>query len=187
MKVLVAEQAGYCYGVERALRLTNEAVERKSKPIKTLGPIIHNPQVVDDFAARGVRQVGGIGDVDEGTIIIRTHGVDPDVVVAAERKGLSIVDATCPFVAKAQQRAADLSNDGYNLVIVGEKEHPEVVGILAYAGGKATVIERAEEVAGIAGAKIGVVVQTTQSVENLRRIVGSLMLKAGGDYIDDFN
>ncbi len=179
MKVLVAERAGYCYGVERALRLTSEAVEQERKPIYTLGPIIHNPQVVEEFAARDVRQVSGIDGVSKGTIIVRTHGVDPEIIIAAEKKGLSMVDATCPFVAKAQQRAAALSDDGYNLVIVGEKEHPEVVGILAHAGGKATVVENVEEAAGVKGTRIGVVVQTTQSVENLRRIVGSLMPKAG--------
>jgi len=123
--------------------------------------------------------VSGIDGVSKGTIIVRTHGVDPEIIIAAEKKGLSTVDATCPFVAKAQQRAAVLSNDGYNLVIVGEKEHPEVVGILAHAGGKATVVENVEEAGGVTGTRIGVVVQTTQSVENLRQIVGSLMPKAG--------
>lgn len=177
MKVRVAKQAGYCYGVERALRLTSEAAEKEHEPIHTLGPIIHNPQVVEAFAAKGVCQVTDIDDVDEGTIIIRTHGVDPEIIAAAQKKGLSTVDATCPFVAKAQQRAAALSKDGYNLVIVGEKEHPEVVGILAHIRGKATVVESVEEAAGIRGARIGVVVQTTQSVENLRQIVGSLVAK----------
>ena len=159
------------------MRLTSEAVERERKPIYTLGPIIHNPQVVEEFAARDVRQVSGIDDLSEGTIIVRTHGVDPDIIIAAEKKGLSTVDATCPFVAKAQQRAAALSKEGYGLVLVGEKEHPEVAGILAHARGKATVVESVEETAGIRGPRIGVVVQTTQSVENLRQIAGSLVAK----------
>ncbi len=178
MKVRVAEQAGYCYGVERALRLTSEAAESDRKPIHTLGPIIHNPQVVEEFAAKGVRHVSSLEGLSGGTIIVRTHGVDPEVIARADEMGLSTVDATCPFVAKAQQRAAALVRDGYSLVVVGEKEHPEVVGILACARGQATVIERAEEAQGIQGDRIGIVVQTTQSVENLRQIVGVLLTRA---------
>jgi small subunit ribosomal protein S1 len=178
LKVRIAEQAGYCYGVERALRLTSEAAERERKPIFTLGPIIHNPQVVEEFEAKGVRQAASVDDVDEGTIIVRTHGVGPDIIERARSKGLSTVDATCPFVAKAQQRAAELVRDGYNLVIIGEKEHPEVVGILAHARGKATVVEKAEDAYKIRRARVGVVVQTTQSVENLRQVVGVLTAAA---------
>lgn len=185
MRVKVADQAGYCYGVQRALRLTGAAVESERKPIFTLGPIIHNPQVVEEFAAKGVRQVGGVDDINAGTIIVRTHGVDPDIIEQVEAKGLSIVDATCPFVAKAQQRAAELVKDGYDLVIVGEKEHPEVVGILAHARGKAAVVERAEDGTKIRSARIGVVVQTTQSRENLREVVG--VLAEGAAEIKVFN
>lgn len=185
MRVLIADQAGYCYGVERALRLTGEAADQERKPIFTLGPIIHNPQVVEEFAAKGVRPADRIEDMNEGTIIVRTHGVDPDIIETAKHRGLSVVDATCPFVAKAQQRAADLVNDGYNVVIVGEKEHPEVVGILAYARGKATVVERVEDAVKIRKAKIGVVVQTTQSVEHLINVLS--VLAAGAAEIKVFN
>jgi (E)-4-hydroxy-3-methyl-but-2-enyl pyrophosphate reductase len=179
MKIKIASQAGYCYGVERALRMAGEAAERESKPIFTLGPIIHNPQVVESFAAKGVKQVAGIEKIDKGTIIVRTHGVDPLVIAGAKDKGLSIVDATCPFVAKAQQRAAELVRDGYTLIIIGEKEHPEVVGILAHAQGRAVVVERLEDIANIQGGKaLGVVVQTTQSLDNFQQIVAALAPKA---------
>lgn len=179
MKIKVAEQAGYCYGVERALRMTGEAAESRRKPIHTLGPIIHNPQVVEGFAAKGVRQVSDISEVGNGTIIVRTHGVDPVVIEQGRAKGLAIVDATCPFVAKAQQRAAELVAEGYNLIIIGEKEHPEVIGILAHAQGKALVMERVDDVSQVrVGRRLGVVVQTTQSLENFQQVVAVLAAKA---------
>lgn len=178
MEIKVAGQAGYCYGVERALRLTDAAAESTRKPIFTLGPIIHNPQVVESFVARGVNPIERIDEASHGTIIVRTHGVDPLVIEQAGEKGLAVVDATCPFVAKAQQRAAELVRDGYNLVIIGEKEHPEVVGILAHARGEATVVEKAADAARIKGRKpLGVVVQTTQSMENFQQIVAVLAAK----------
>ena len=179
MKVRVANQAGYCYGVERALRMTGEAVKSQKKPIFTLGPIIHNPQVVESFKALGVNPVKSLDDAEAGTIIVRTHGVDPLVIDGADKKGLSVVDATCPFVANAQQRAAQLVEEGYELVIIGEKEHPEVIGILAHAKGQAVVVEKAKDTAQISrGKSIGVVTQTTQSLENFQQIVAGLAARA---------
>ena len=179
MKVRVASQAGYCYGVERALRMTGEAVKSQKKPIFTLGPIIHNPQVVESFRALGVNPVSSLDDAESGTIIVRTHGVDPLIIGCADKKGLSIVDATCPFVANAQQRAAQLIDEGYDLVIIGEKEHPEVIGILAHAKGKAIVVEKARDISQISrGKSIGVVTQTTQSLENFQQILAGLAARA---------
>jgi len=178
VEIKVAGQAGYCYGVERALRMTDEAAEKRRKPIFTLGPIIHNPQVVESFVERGVKPVEDVDEVDTGTIIVRTHGVDPLVIENAHTKGLAVVDATCPFVAKAQQRAAELVRDGYNLIIIGEPEHPEVAGILAHARGKAVVVEKVEDARRVRGHKLGVVVQTTQALENFQQIVGVLAARA---------
>ena len=178
MEIKVAGQAGYCYGVERALKLTDEAAEKERKPVFTLGPIIHNPQVVDSFIERGVRPIGAVEDVGDGTIIVRTHGVGPLVIEQACGRGLSVVDATCPFVAKAQQRAAELVRDGYDLVIIGEKKHPEVAGIIAHAHGKATVVEKVEDAARLRKRRrLGVVVQTTQALENFQQIVSVLAAK----------
>ncbi len=111
MRVEVAKHAGYCYGVERALTLAKEAAESKNVPIRTLGPIIHNPQVVESLKEMGVQPVENIDELEEGTIIIRTHGVDPEIIEKARNRGLAVVDATCPFVAKAQRRAAALKNE----------------------------------------------------------------------------
>ncbi len=179
MKVKVASQAGYCYGVERALRMTGEAVKSQKKPIFTLGPIIHNPQVVESFKALGVKPVLSLDEAEAGTIIVRTHGVDPLIIDCADEKGLSIVDATCPFVANVQQRAAQLVEEGYSLVIIGEKDHPEVIGILAHAKGTVVVVEKVQDIAQISrGKSIGVVTQTTQSLENFQQIVAGLAARA---------
>lgn len=180
MRVEIAKHAGYCYGVERALTLAKEAAESRSAPIRTLGPIIHNPQVVDSLKEMGVQPVENIDDLEEGTIIIRTHGVDPRIVEKARSRGLTVVDATCPFVAKAQRRAASLKQEGYTVLIVGERNHPEVEGILAHVGGDARVVERVSDISNLKAKRVGIVVQTTQSIENLQRIV-SLVIERSID------
>ncbi|RJQ30844.1 MAG: 4-hydroxy-3-methylbut-2-enyl diphosphate reductase [Actinobacteria bacterium] len=177
MKVEIAKHAGYCYGVERALDLTSQAGKSPDKLIYTLGPIIHNPQVVNRLETNGIHHIDSIDEIDKGTVIIRTHGVEPQVVRKAKAKGLKVVDATCPFVKKAQQCASTLLKEGYDLIIVGERNHPEVVGLLAYAGLNAIVVERPEDLAKLPKEmnKVGVVVQTTQSQENLDAIISGLL------------
>ncbi len=177
MKVEIAEHAGYCYGVERALTLAKEAAKSKPSPIRTLGPIIHNPQVVQSLVSMGIQAVDSIRDLESGTVIIRTHGVDPQVIIDARRRGLKVVDATCPFVAKAQRRAAALKAEGYAVVIVGERNHPEVEGILSHVEGDALVVEKASDVKMLKDKKVGVVVQTTQSIENLKQVISALLPK----------
>lgn len=178
LKVKLASHAGYCYGVERALKMASEAVKKHPKPIYTLGPIIHNPQVVNSFIKEGVKAVDDISDVRSGTIIIRTHGVDPLITKTARERGLKVIDATCPFVAKAQKRAEELVKEGYQVIVVGERDHPEVAGILAHTGGKALVMENADDIKGLRlPKKIGVVVQTTQSIKKLQEILSALAPK----------
>ncbi len=175
MRIIVAEHAGVCYGVERALRLAEEAVAAGGA-VHTLGPLIHNPQAVAALGERGVAVAGSVDDVGEGALVIRTHGVDPARVDGARAKGLSVVDATCPFVSTAQRHAADLADSGYSVFIVGEPHHPEVEGILACTGGRATVIERVEELPDpLPSRRIGVVVQTTQSASLLQDVVAALL------------
>lgn len=178
MKVKVAKHAGYCYGVERALKITNEASKSSAKPVYTLGPIIHNPQVVEALKEQGTRPVDSFDKVDGGTVIISSHGAGPEVAKKARRKEVQVVDATCPFVKKAQASAAQLIKEGYSLVIVGERNHPEVVGILAYAHNKALVVEKISDLKALSRVeRVGVVVQTTQSVDNLVKVVSALTPK----------
>lgn len=175
MKVVVARYAGVCYGVERALKLAGKAAGAGG-PVASLGPLIHNPQAVAALESQGISVAASLDDVHTGTLIVRTHGVDPALVSAAKAKGLNVIDATCPFVGAAHKCAADLAADGYGVVIVGESDHPEVAGILAHAGGKAIIVQRASDLPDrLPGRQIGVVVQTTQPPAVLQEVVDALL------------
>jgi 4-hydroxy-3-methylbut-2-en-1-yl diphosphate reductase len=175
-EIVVARDAGYCYGVERALGITAAALEQASKPVSSLGPIIHNPSVVRRLQDQGVEVVDHVEDARGGTLIVRTHGVAPQVVTAACALGLEVVDATCPFVSVAQRKASILRDAGYVVVILGERDHPEVAGLEGFAGPGAVVVEDAaglprEE---LYGRRVGVVVQTTQTRANLASVAAAL-------------
>ncbi len=175
MRVEVARFAGVCYGVERALKLAEEAAGCDCD-VYTLGPLIHNPQAVEALKAQGVEVAASLDSVKAGTLVIRSHGVDPDTITAARERGLNVVDATCPHVSKAQEAARALKDGGYTVVIVGEADHPEVAGIRAHAGGDAIVVESAAEIPQtLASKRVGVVVQTTQSESRLLEVVASLL------------
>ena len=175
-EIVVARYAGYCYGVERALRMTGEALEGAPAPVATLGPIIHNPSVVGSLRERGVDVVDEVDDATVGTLIVRTHGVSPDVIARARSRRLNVVDATCPFVSVAQRKAAALREAGYAVVILGERDHPEVVGIEGFAGTDAVVVEDADGLPldRLNGRRVGVVVQTTQTRANLSALAAAL-------------
>jgi len=175
MRVIVAKHAGICYGVERALKLAAQAAAIDGT-VQTLGPLIHNPQAVQALRQQGVEVADDVDDVKEGTLVIRSHGVDPALIEDAASRGLRVVDATCPFVSTAQRHAANLAQEGYTVVIVGEAEHPEVEGILAHAGGRALIVQRAEDIATkMPLRRVGVVVQTTQSPSRLEEVVSALL------------
>lgn len=175
MKVVLACHAGVCYGVERALKLAGEAAAT-GREVHTLGPLIHNPQAVEALRARGVEVAACVEDAPEGILVIRTHGVDPGLIEQAREVGLDVVDATCPFVSSAQQAAAQLKADGYTVLIVGEADHPEVEGIVAHTGGDAIVVEEVADIpARLGSRKVGIVVQTTQSLERLNQVVSALL------------
>jgi 4-hydroxy-3-methylbut-2-enyl diphosphate reductase len=175
MKVQVARHAGVCYGVERALKLADEAAAT-GHPVHTLGPLIHNPQAVEALRSRGIVVAKDFAEAGEGILVIRTHGVDPAIIEDAAAAGLDVVDATCPFVSSAQEAAQQLKADGYTVVIVGEADHPEVEGIVAHAGGDALVVEEVSDIPDrLPSRKVGIVVQTTQSLERLNQVVTALL------------
>lgn len=178
MQIIVAENAGFCFGVKRAADMAFQAAESSGvEKIVSLGPIIHSPQLVSRLEEKGVRVVHHVETIDSGKVIVRSHGVTADELDAITARGLEVVDATCPFVKKAQEYAALLAGEGYDVVIVGEKEHPEVQGIVSYARGAsrqvhvvATPDEACELVQQRIG-RLGIVAQTTQALENLQQIV----------------
>ena len=144
-EVTVAKTAGFCFGVDRAVKLSYEAAERYDN-VYTLGPIIHNPDVVKDLESRGVRVIDDLDGVTErDTVIIRSHGVGPDVYRRLMESGARVVDATCPYVKKIHQIVAERSKAGDLILIAGDPEHPEVKGIVGYAENECHVFADAEE------------------------------------------
>lgn len=173
-----AVHAGYCWGVERAIDMVVQTTEtHQGVPVRTLGPIIHNPQVVQSLADKGASTIDSLEEMPAGgTVIIRTHGVAPEVYQQADSQKLTVVDATCPLVTLVQNRAKQLVNEGYHLVIFGNAKHPEVIGTLGHAGGHASVVEKPEDARTVklANKKVGVVVQTTQETERLSEFLSYL-------------
>lgn len=177
-KLLVkrAKYAGACYGVQRALDMTDDVAQEGGR-VWTLGPLIHNPGVVRELEAQGIIAADSLEDITEGSVVIRSHGVVPETIKELRRRGYSVVDATCPHVMRAQQSAAKLARDGYHVLVVGEAGHPEVEGISAHAreaGGKYTIVGTPEDIPECLPERVGVVVQTTQSRKVLDAVVDEL-------------
>jgi 4-hydroxy-3-methylbut-2-enyl diphosphate reductase len=169
IKVVTAKRAGFCFGVKRAVDIAFDAA-KKSRHVFTLGPIIHNPQVIDKLKTEGVIPIQSIDNRNIKTLIIRTHGVSKDISARLGEKIYEVIDATCPFVKKAQHHAGLLREEGYQVLIIGDKEHPEVMGLMSYAGPDAIVINKDEHLPKLKS-RVGIVVQTTQPVSVLRRVV----------------
>ncbi|MEW6423314.1 MAG: bifunctional 4-hydroxy-3-methylbut-2-enyl diphosphate reductase/30S ribosomal protein S1 [Bacillota bacterium] len=181
LKVILARGAGFCFGVTRAVALAKESAQGKDRKVYTLGPLIHNPQVVAELEKEGVEKIEQLAQAPPGaTIIIPAHGVGPDVLALIKERGYSFVDATCPFVRKAQGLAGDLSARGYQVVIVGDREHPEVKGIMGCTKGRAVVVEGPGEAESLSCMpKVAVLAQTTQPLANFQAVVDVLQKKAG--------
>lgn len=176
MKIYLAQNAGFCFGVERALRIAYETAKNSKIPIYTLGPLIHNPQVVEQLRTKGIIPLETLNNIKKGILIIRSHGIPPSIVEHAKERGFTIVDATCPFVKQAQEKAKMLKQKGYQVIILGEREHPEVQGILGFAGKNAICISNHNNIKNLPlSNKIGVVAQTTQSVKILSSVVSELI------------
>lgn len=179
MDIVLAKSAGFCFGVRRATQMAFDAAA-EHEHICSLGPVIHSPQVVKKLAEQGVTVVTDVDDIPPGSVIVRSHGVTLEEMGKIQEKNLTIVDATCPFVKKAQEYAAGLSKEGYTVVIVGEMEHPEVQGIVSYAGKTLVhvVADANQAVALPRMKKVGIVAQTTQLYENLRDIMDICLTKS---------
>lgn len=172
LTVRISDCAGFCWGVERALELATKAAQEAPGPINTLGPLIHNPGVIADLQHQGVGLISTPEEATAGTVIIRSHGVPREVKDRLTATGVTVVDATCRFVTSAQQKAARLREQGYLVIILGERDHPEVLALRSYAGGDSLVVEsRADLPETLPVPRIGVVVQTTQSQEHLAGLV----------------
>ncbi len=179
MEIILAKNAGFCFGVKRATQMAFEAAAEYEQ-ICSLGPLIHSPQVVKELTEQGIKVVNNVEDIPSGSVIIRSHGVTAQEMARVQESNLTIVDATCPFVKKTQEYATRLSADGYTVVIVGEMEHPEVQGIVSYSGeAMGPVVADAKQAAALPRMKkVGLVAQTTQLYENLRDIMDVCLAKS---------
>ncbi len=171
-EIRIAKTAGICFGVERALNLSEKAIKEKSGPLASLGPIIHNPQKVAELSERGMDVAEDLSSLS-GTVVFRSHGVPIETQSLALARGLNIVDATCPLVKVPQNFARKLSQNGYFVVIVGDKAHPEIKGVMSYVqNGEVAVIKSEAEVQGLPEKeKVGIICQTTLNKSVFERVI----------------
>lgn len=175
MEIVVAENAGICFGVKRALELLSGATQDESRPVYTLGALIHNPQEIARLREGGVEQISSLEAVQHGAVVLPAHGVDPKVEEQARRGGLEVIDATCPFVRRAHAHILSLAEDGYQVVVLGDPGHREVEGLAARAAGEAEIVSSAEEASALPFRdRRGLVVQTTQRPETLHEVAAAL-------------
>ena len=179
MNIHLAKSAGFCSGVKRAVRIALETARKEDLPVYMLGEIVHNEHVVNELDASGIRMVDSLEQIGAGILLIRAHGATPEIYEAARRKGLKIVDATCPLVLEIHEVARQLQEEGYHVVVIGDHGHDEVVGIAGQVD-RATVIASPDEADGAFAhysGRIGVVVQSTQDIENVQQILAVLASK----------
>jgi (E)-4-hydroxy-3-methyl-but-2-enyl pyrophosphate reductase len=175
MKVQLAKTAGFCMGVRRAMELALEASYHYPDPIYTHGPLIHNPQVLRMLQDKGIRILDPVKDQTTGTLIIRAHGIPLEEKERLKKTGFTIVDATCPRVIKVQAIIRKYAQEGYTPIIVGDRDHPEVVGLLGYSQGRGRVITGINQVDGLPDLdQVIVVAQTTQDETLFQEVVEKL-------------
>ncbi|MGA1843491.1 MAG: 4-hydroxy-3-methylbut-2-enyl diphosphate reductase [bacterium] len=174
--ITLANNAGFCFGVQRAVDIAFKLGAQYPGRVFTIGPIIHNPSVVKLLEEKSVHMVNDLDEVEEGIIIVRSHGLPPAIIEQAKGKGLSIVDATCPFVKKVQTYALSLRREGYPVLLIGDREHPEVLAIRGYIEDDILICQSPRDLTKLAVPKrLGVVEQTTQDYENFKAIVLRLL------------
>lgn len=176
MDITVVEEGGFCFGVRRALEMAREAAE-EDRLAATLGPLIHNPQVVEDLEDRGIRVVESVQQLEAGeTVMIRTHGSPPSIQEEARDTGVDVLDATCPFVARAQEEAKRLCDEDWQVLVLGDPGHPEARGIVAHTDERATIVEGAEDIEDLTlESEVAIVCQTTQRFDNLQQLICAIL------------
>jgi (E)-4-hydroxy-3-methyl-but-2-enyl pyrophosphate reductase len=179
MGIKLAKTAGFCMGVKRAVDIVLDIAQSKGdEKVYTYGPLIHNPQTVELLKERGIIPICDIDEVDEGTIVVRAHGISPQEREKINKKGLKIFDATCPRVARVQSIIKKHASLGYTIIIAGDKEHPEVGGLLGYSYGNGVAVGTRDEVDELPlFDKVCVVAQTTQNTDQYEKIVEKIREK----------
>jgi 4-hydroxy-3-methylbut-2-enyl diphosphate reductase len=178
-KVTLAKEVGFCFGVKRAINLTRQALAERDN-VFILGDLVHNKRVTDELEAKGLQKVGDLDSQKGGTMVIRAHGLPKAKIQEAKSRGVEVVDATCPIVLRAQEAARALQERGCQLVIIGDRNHAEIKGILGALDHPALVIDSVEELREAKAShrllrKVGVIFQTTHALELCREIVNELV------------
>lgn len=178
MKVKIANNAGFCFGVKRAMNMAWHELEERENGIYALGPLIHNKQAVSKYEDRGLKTVNDLNDIPSNeSVIIRSHGVGEDIYIQSKEKDINVIDTTCPFVKKIHNIAKDYSEKGYKIIVIGDKNHPEVIGINGWCNEDAIIIKTLDEIDQLnldANEKYCVVSQTTINLDLYNSIVEKL-------------
>ncbi len=190
MKVELAKSAGFCFGVQRAVDTVYKQIdEHEGEKIYTYGPIIHNEEVIKDMEKKGVEVIHSeeeLAQIRSGIVIIRSHGVPKRICDLLEQNSVEYVDATCPFVKKIHRIVEEKSTEGYHIVIIGNPEHPEVMGIKGWANGPVSIIQTEEEASSFKpdseSGKVCVVAQTTFNYNKFKDLV-EIISEKGYDII----
>ena len=177
MKIKVARCSGFCFGVRRAINIADSALRdlKSGEKVYSLGPIIHNPQAVDELFKKGLQVITDLKKIKGGTVIISSHGAPVEALEKIKKKGIKLIDATCPFVKYAQHIVRGLKKQGYRIIIVGDNSHPEVKALKSIAGKD------------IKSKKIGVISQTTQNRSNYIKEIKKILLEEDFNEIKVFN
>lgn len=181
MEIVLAESLGFCMGVKRVVDMAYRALDKSNElPVVTLGPLIHNAQEIARLTASGIAVADETTLPEKGTVIIRAHGVAPQAYEELKSRGLKIMDGTCPYVHYSQRKAVELQREGYKVVIVGDKNHPEITGILGFINNDAIAVKSIEEVEALPPLdRVGVIAQTTISPKKYNAILDALRKRAG--------
>jgi (E)-4-hydroxy-3-methyl-but-2-enyl pyrophosphate reductase len=179
MEVLLADEYGFCFGVERAVEMVEDALDEGVRPIRSLGPLIHNAQEMERLGAKGVSTIDSPEEAEGDTIaVIRAHGVTPQVQRELEERAAKVVDATCPFVTRVQHLAERAAKQGRDVVVAGNPDHPEMIGVVGYAPDNTYVVRDAEEVASLPTLRAPLVVsQTTIKLKTFLEVAEAVRAK----------
>ena len=177
MKVLVAKKCGFCPGVKSAIQLAHQTLD-KHDVVYSLGEIIHNADIVNELAADGLRSADSVDQIDNGTVLIRSHGATVHQLEQIREKGFNVVDATCVLVKRVQKIVKQLSEEGYKVVIIGDENHPEVKAVVGFAADVAVIADESDLHNLSIGGKLGVICQTTETPDHFGEMVGKIAQKS---------
>ena len=181
MRINVAKSAGFCFGVREAVEIALDTVSKPGPSVHMLGDIVHNEQVVDRISKSGIKVTGSLEEITEGRLLIRAHGAKKGLAEEATKGGLEVIDATCPMVTEIHKDVEKLEAQGCEIVIIGDHGHDEVIGIASHVKEHVRIIATREEVGKAFPRRVkrlGVVVQSTQNIENVQAIMTELVLHA---------